>query len=129
MILRNYTFEKLIGDYVILRQGKDSSGATRAFIEGWEAYKYRDWDKARRYFEEALRLGGPSGDITPLLAKAEKEAKEKSCEMFLCTEKDWVKLADSYKGSLPCAYVKISLQLLIGEEEWGDLLARLGARV
>ncbi len=54
--------------------------------------------------------------------KLEKEAMRKSCEMLLCTEKDWVKLSGEYDGKLPCAYVKIFLKIFSGEEKWNAIL-------
>lgn len=69
LIVENYTFEKRIGDYIILRRGKDGSGATSAFMEGWEEYKYGSKEVARAYFEKAIAQGGPHEEIMPLLTE------------------------------------------------------------
>ncbi len=66
-ILRNYTFEKRFGEYIILRKGKDETGATRAFIDGWEAYKYGHWEKAEGSLKKAVEAGLSESEIRPIL--------------------------------------------------------------
>ena len=52
-------------------------------------------------------------------------AEEKGCEILLCSEKDWVKLPEPMKLSLPIAYVKASLQVVAQPENYEQLLKKI----
>ena len=52
-------------------------------------------------------------------------AEEKGCEILLCSEKDWVKLPEPLKLSLPIAYVKASLQVVAQPENYDELLKKI----
>ena len=63
----NFTIEHRIGRYLILRRGADKTGATPVFLEGLEAYKYRQNELALEKFKKALEMGGLPEIINPLL--------------------------------------------------------------
>ena len=52
-------------------------------------------------------------------------AEEKGCEFLLCSEKDWVKLPNPMKLSLPIACVKASLQVVSQAENYNQLLKQI----
>lgn len=66
---RNFTIKKRFWLYLVLERGEDPTGATPVFLEGWEAYKYRENEKALEKLEKALDMGGPEEVILPLLAE------------------------------------------------------------
>lgn len=72
----SFTIEHRVGGYLILRRGADPTGATKVFLEGWEAYKYKEDDLAREKLGKALDMGGPKEIIQPILRHIEERTKK-----------------------------------------------------
>jgi len=54
-----------------------------------------------------------------------KRCKRAGAVQIICTEKDQVKLLDSFKASLPVGYVKMEIEFLHGKENWELFMDRL----
>lgn len=52
-------------------------------------------------------------------------SEEKGCEFIICSEKDWVKLPDPLKLSLPIACMKASMQVVAQGENYDQLLKQV----
>lgn len=54
-----------------------------------------------------------------------KRCKKAGAVQIICTEKDQVKLLDSFKASLPVGYVKMDIEFLHGKENWELFMDKL----
>ncbi|HSW86225.1 MAG TPA: tetraacyldisaccharide 4'-kinase [Rhabdochlamydiaceae bacterium] len=50
---------------------------------------------------------------------------EQGAEVLVCTEKDWVKLPEHLKLSLPIVILKTSLEIVFGQESWQGLIQKI----
>lgn len=58
------------------------------------------------------------------LEKFAKHCSQLGAELLVCTEKDYVKLSDDAKKSLPIAWVKMRLIIVSGESHWKNFIAK-----
>lgn len=58
-----------------------------------------------------------------------KEAKEKGCELLLCTEKDAVKLSSQKKIPLPLYFLEVAAEVRRGGDFWQKLIAKIEEKI
>lgn len=63
------------------------------------------------------------------LAAFADKCKQLGAQMLICTEKDRVKLRETFSCSLPIAWVKMGLTVVSGQEVWKDFVTRLIQRL
>ena len=97
-----------------------------------EYFRQTVLEQGAQIVDSAFAADHQSLEPAVLSAFAQK-CKEQGAEILLCTEKDKVKIEDVQGLALPIAWVKMSLSLVEGQDEWrafmdkvkGDLKSRI----
>lgn len=63
------------------------------------------------------------------LEKFAQECIQKGAQWLVCTEKDKVKLSDSFVCPLPIAWLQMELEIVEGKDEWKKFLSKAEARI
>lgn len=125
----------LIGVQMVPRAIKGREGEILENLEGKRVAAFCGLGKPASFVKTLQKMGLDVAEVLTLpdhttpsrhqLASLAILAEEKGCEALLCTQKDWVKLPEALSLSLPLGYVEASLEVVVGQSHYRDLLNQM----
>lgn len=134
--VERYTTAPIVGTQLEVQQFYDIHGNEMSSLQDKKALLFCGIGQPDRFIETVKGCGvdiigkelfpDHAPFYTEQIIKLAETYKPQGAEMLICTEKDKVKIPEIPELSLPIVWLKMKLKVVENEEEWGNLLKKLG---